>query len=109
MVLAGSHKEVFWKCAQCGQIYKMRVCNRTAPSRAKTTNKCPICLGRIIIPGFNSLKAKFSEMIENDWDYELNTIDPDTIPPHSNKNTGGIVKTDINIKLQLITERVKLA
>ena len=85
VVLAGSHKEVFWKCAQCGQIYKMRVCNRTAPSRAKTTNKCPICLGRIIIPGFNSLKAKFSEMIENDWDYELNTIDPDTIPPHSNK------------------------
>lgn len=63
----------------------MRVCNRTAPSRAKTTNKCPICLGRIVIPGFNSLKAKFSEMIENDWDYELNTIDPDTIPPHSNK------------------------
>lgn len=84
-VFAGSHKDVFWKCAQCGQIYKMRVCNRTAPSRAKTTNKCPICLGRIVIPGFNSLKAKFSEMVENDWDYELNTIDPDTISPHSNK------------------------
>lgn len=82
---AGSHKEVFWKCAECGQIYKMKVCNRTAPSRTKRTNKCPICLGRIVIPGFNSLKAKFSELVKADWDYELNTVDPDTIPPRSNK------------------------
>lgn len=85
----------------------MRVCNRTAPSKAKTTDKCPICLGRIVIPGFNSLKAKFSEMVENDWDYELNTIDPDTIPPHSNKKYWWHCKMDINIKHQLIIERVK--
>ena len=38
---AGSHKEVFWKCAECGQIYKMKVCNRTAPSRTKRTNYKP--------------------------------------------------------------------
>ncbi|MCD8287888.1 MAG: hypothetical protein LUC18_03480 [Porphyromonadaceae bacterium] len=79
----GSHLEVWWKCPVCGYSYKKRISNRTAPSKREAESaKCPICLGRIVIPGYNSLKARFSEIVEKEWDYERNTLDPDTIPPH---------------------------
>ncbi len=85
-VTYGSNKVVWWKCSHCGQSYKKKIANRTAPAKRKTESyKCPICLGRIIIPGFNSLKAKFPEMIEKEWDYGKNSIDPDTIPPNYRK------------------------
>lgn len=81
-VTHGSNKIVWWTCSHCGHSYKKRISNRTAPAKRKTeSEKCPICLGRVIVPGFNSLKAKFPEIIEREWDFEKNTIDPDTIPP----------------------------
>lgn len=84
-VTSGSHVDVYWRCPVCGQSYKARVCNRTSPSKQKKSNKCPVCLGHVIIPGYNSLKAKFPEIIKREWDYELNKVDPDTIAPHTNK------------------------
>lgn len=82
----GSHQKVWWKCPICGQSYQKRISNRTAPSKRKTeSNKCPICLGRIIIPEYNSLKAKFPDLIEKEWDYKHNTVKPDMIPPHYRK------------------------
>lgn len=78
----GSHLKVWWRCPICHHSYQKIVGNRTCPSkRPLESEKCPICLGRVIIPGFNSLKAKFPEIIEKEWDFEKNTIDPDTIPP----------------------------
>lgn len=85
-VPVGSHKDAYWICPTCGQSYKSRICNRTAPSRQKKTSLCPICLGRTIIPGFNSLKAKFPNLVDKEWDYDLNNVDPDTIAPHTNKS-----------------------
>ena len=85
-ISAGSHKEVYWICPICHQSYKKKVCNRTCPSKRKIESpKCPVCLGRIIIPGFNSLKAKFREIVDREWDYEKNDVDPDTVAPHTNK------------------------
>lgn len=86
MVSSGMHKKVFWRCPKCGKSYESMICNRTSPSRQKATNDCPVCLGRVIIPGFNSLKAKFPEIVEQEWDYVLNNVDPDTIAPHTNKS-----------------------
>lgn len=78
----GSHKNVWWKCPICGHSYQKKIANRTAPAKRKTESKyCPICLGRVIIPGYNSLKAKYPEIVSQEWDYEKNTLDPDTIPP----------------------------
>ena len=78
----GSHLKVWWKCPICNHSYQKRVGNRTAPSkRSVESDKCPICLGRVIIRGFNSLKAKYPDVIAREWDFEKNTIDPDTIPP----------------------------
>lgn len=80
-VTYGSNKIVWWKCSLCGHSYQKKIANRTAPAKRKTeSDKCPICLGRTIVPGFNSLKAKFPQIIEKEWDFEKNTIDPDTIP-----------------------------
>lgn len=82
-ITTGSNLKVWWKCPICGLSYLKKIGNRTAPSKAKVeSDKCPICLGRIIIPGYNSLKARYPEIIEYEWDYEKNTIDPDTIAPH---------------------------
>nr|WP_304651089.1 zinc-ribbon domain-containing protein [Bacteroides acidifaciens] len=69
----GSNKIVWWKCPLCGHSYRKKIANRTAPAKRKAeSDKCPVCLGRIIVPGFNSLKAKYPEIIEKEWDYELN-------------------------------------
>lgn len=81
-VTYGSNKIVWWKCLICGHSYQKKIANRTAPAKRKAeSDKCPICLGRVIVTGFNSLKAKFPEIIEKEWDFEKNTIAPDTIPP----------------------------
>ncbi len=86
MVPFGSHRNVYWICPVCKKSYPRKICNRTAPSKRKDQDqKCPICLGRLIIPGFNSLKARFPEIVEKEWDFNKNKIDPDTIPPHRNK------------------------
>lgn len=85
-VSSGSHKKVFWICPICKKSYSKAICNRTSPSkRTAESKKCPICLGRIIIPGYNSLKATNPKVVELEWDYSKNDIDPDTIPPHQNK------------------------
>lgn len=82
----GSSKSVYWICPICHQSYLKKISNRTSPTKRKTESKfCPICLDRIIIPGYNSLKAKFPEIVKNEWDYEKNDTDPDTIAPHKNK------------------------
>lgn len=82
-VTIGSHLKVWWKCSVCGHSYQKRISNRTAPSkRSVESDKCPICLGRVIIPGVNSLKAKYPDIIAKEWDFDRNKIDPDTIAPH---------------------------
>lgn len=82
----GSKRNVWWKCDICGYSYQKRICNRTAPSKRITeSDKCPICLGRIIIPEYNSLQAKYPKIVEQEWDYEKNPIKPDEISPFYRK------------------------
>lgn len=85
-VTYGSRLTVYWRCPTCGQSYPMRISNRTAPSKQKSSDKCPVCRGQIIIPGYNSLKAKFPAIVEQEWDYDKNDVDPNTIAPHTNKS-----------------------
>ena len=82
----GSNKNVYWICPICKQSYLSKISNRTAPSRNKQTKKCPICQGKIIIPDYNSLKAKYPDIVEDEWDYDKNEVDPSIIAPHSNKS-----------------------
>lgn len=81
----GSHEVVFWKCPICNQSYPKKICNRTSPSKRKTeSDKCPVCLGRYIIPHYNSLAVLFPA-VAKEWDYEKNQLTPDKVAPHSNK------------------------
>lgn len=82
----GSRLKVWWKCPKCGYSYQKIIGNRTAPCKREVeSDKCPICLGRVVISGYNSLKARYPEAIDKEWDYEKNTVDPDSISPCTNK------------------------
>ena len=70
----GSHEVVYWKCPICHQSYPKKICNRTSPSKRITeSEKCPVCLGRYIIPNYNSLAALYPQ-VASEWDYEKNEI-----------------------------------
>ena len=46
---------------------------------------CPICSGKIIIPGFNDLLSQNPKLAQ-EWDYEKNKeLTPDHVAPQSNK------------------------
>jgi len=103
----GSHLKVWWKCPLCHHSYQKRVGNRTAPSkRSVESDKCPICLGRVIIPGYNSLKARYPEIVAKEWDYERNMLNPDEIAPNTNKKVwwrckhGHSYTSNVNNKVQ---------
>ena len=82
----GSHRTVYWICPKCKQSYTKRISNRTSPTKKQSeSTSCPVCLGRQIIPGYNSLKAKYPELVDREWDYNKNVVDPDTIAPQTNK------------------------
>lgn len=103
----GSNLKVWWKCPICGHSYQKKISNRTAPAkRAVESVKCPICLGRVIIPGYNSLKALYPEIVEKEWDYEKNMLNPDIIAPNTNKKVwwhcpnGHSYSSSVNNKVQ---------
>jgi hypothetical protein len=80
-ISAGSHRAVWWICKNCGKSYYQIIYNRTS----RKSKKCPICQGRVIKQGYNSLKAKYPTIVEREWDYALNTENPDLIAPHTKK------------------------
>ena len=101
-VTVGSNRIVWWKCDVCGNSYQKKIGNRTSPAKRKTeSKKCPICLGRVIIPGYNSLKARYPDIVEAEWDYERNDIDPDTIASHTNTKVWWICPQGHSYKSQV--------
>lgn len=82
----GSHLQAYWSCAICGYSYPREVQNQVKIYRQRGTNNiCPICRGKRVIPGFNSLKARHPDIVEAEWDYTKNTVEPNQIAPHTNK------------------------
>ena len=71
-VVAGSHKEVYWRCEH-GHTWKATVIQRSSGT------KCPICANRRILIGFNDLATTHPE-IAKQW--------------HPTKN-GGLKPTDV--------------
>ena len=63
-VSMGSHQKVWWLCPK-GHSY----CS-VVKSRVQGTG-CPICVGRVILPGENSLAAKYPALVA-EWDAEKN-------------------------------------
>ena len=75
-VLAESDYIAKWNCPDCGHTYNAAISDMESGKA-----DCPYCNGRRVFPGFNSLKAKYPELMQ----YWLpdNEIDPDDVMPTS--------------------------
>ena len=69
---AYSGKDVWWKCEK-GHEWKASIHARTGRD-----NGCPYCSGRRTLSGFNDLLTTNPALVK-EWDYEKNTISPDSV------------------------------
>lgn len=77
-VVAGTTKKVWWRCAK-GHEWQAAI-----SSRAQGIG-CPVCAGKIIIPGENDLASQFPAVAEQ-WDEEKNDpLRPQNVSPYSNR------------------------
>lgn len=76
-----SGKKVWWRGRECGHNWKSSVAFRSAQSL-----KCPICIGKRVLDGFNDLSTTFPEVAEQ-WDPDLNgDLRPTEVTAGSNKS-----------------------
>ena len=72
MVLAGSHKLIWWKCSE-GHSWKKIIQGQVR------ANNCPVCEERTVLKGTNDLATKYPLLAE-EWDNEKNApLRPDMI------------------------------
>lgn len=77
-VAAGSRRKVWWKCDQ-GHEWQAAIFSRTAGTG------CPVCAGRVIVPGVNDLAHWFPQ-IADQWNSGKNGgLRPDAVSPNSNR------------------------
>ena len=78
-VFSGSIRKVWWQCNK-GHEWRTDIA-----SRALAGNGCPICAGKIILPGENDLATLFPE-IAKEWHSTKNeTLTPQQVAPFSNR------------------------
>lgn len=77
MITAGSDKKAWWICP-LGHSYCSSVSSRTKG------RGCPICAGKVILTGYNDFESRCPDLL-NEWDYEKNTILPNSIAHGSDK------------------------
>lgn len=78
-VTAGTHRKVWWICEK-GHEWQAEVC-----SRATNGTDCPVCAGKVIVPGENDLQSLFPD-IAKEWHPTRNgTTTPGTVSPYSNR------------------------
>ena len=76
-ITTGSGKKVWWKCTK-GHSYEDSVKHQNAG------RNCPVCAGRQVMKGVNDLASVHPELMP-EWDFDKNTIYPDTVTSGSNK------------------------
>jgi deoxycytidylate deaminase len=76
-VTAHSNRKVWWKC-KIGHSWYVNPDNR---SRGYD---CPVCSGRIVLPGFNDL-ASLNPELADEWAFDKNTLLPSQVAIFSDK------------------------
>jgi len=56
MVVAGSHRKIWWK-GTCGHEWQASLLSRTA-----NQSGCPVCAGKLVLPGENDLESQFPQI-----------------------------------------------
>lgn len=90
-VFPNSKVNVLWHCDECGYDYTALVADVVAGE-----SQCPYCNDTKVMPGFNSLKARHPELMD-EWIFTTNTllgVDPDAILDRSNKRVWWQCKND---------------
>ena len=64
MVMAGSHKKVWWKCNK-GHEWQTSISNRVK------NRGCPICSNKKVLAGYNDLATLNPDLVK-EWNYEKN-------------------------------------
>jgi hypothetical protein len=67
-VLAHSGKKLLWRCKEFGHSYSATVTNRTSNGRG-----CPICAGKILVPGFNDLLTTHPDIARSAFGWDPQT------------------------------------
>ena len=77
MINERSTKNVWWKCATCGNEWKSVVKSRV---RGRV---CPVCADREVLAGYNDLATTDPDIL-SEWNYEMNKdIEPTSISRNS--------------------------
>ena len=77
-IAPGSHKRVWWVCGK-GHVWQAAAAARANGER------CPVCAGKVVIPGENDLAALYPE-IAAQWDGEKNgRLTAKEVSPYSNR------------------------
>lgn len=80
MINEKSRKNVWWKCRECGNEWKLVVY-----ARIKGT-VCPVCADRAVLSGYNDLETTDAHLL-GEWDYEKNKdITPTAVSRNSMKS-----------------------
>lgn len=75
----GSHLRVWWQCAK-GHEWRAQIL-----ARGNSHSGCPVCAGRVVIPGENDLES-FAPAIAAQWHPTKNSgLTPDRVRPQSNR------------------------
>ena len=77
-VSAGSSRKVWWRC-QRGHEWQSQIQSRYAGKG------CPVCAGRVVIPGENDLKTHAPEIAAQWHTVKNDGVKPDEVALHSNK------------------------
>lgn len=78
-VSGGSQRKVWWRCER-GHEWQAKVYSRVSGAG------CPVCTGRVIVPGENDLESYDPELARQ-WCREKNgALTPDRVSIYSNKN-----------------------
>lgn len=91
-----AHKKVWWKCSICGKEWSAYIVNR---ARGLSLKGCPDCARKKMqevhdekyLKKVGSLAMKFPDLLE-EWDYDLNDLDPNTVTSRSGKKAYWICK-----------------
>ena len=78
-VTAGAHRKVWW-CCEKGHEWQASVLSRSGGGAG-----CPVCAGKVVLPGENDLATAFPQVAEQ-WDPVRNgALRPDKVSPYSNR------------------------
>lgn len=77
-ILPGSHRTVWWRCSE-GHEWRAEINSRVNGSG------CPICAGRVVIPGENDLET-VAPVLAAQWHPDKNApLEPNMVLPGSTK------------------------